>query len=44
MSGMGKNNPQNLYWESDHPIWNNDFDAAYLFDSDHKLVDWKKYP
>lgn len=44
MSGKGKNNPQNLYWGNDHPIWNNDFDAAYLFDSDHKLVDWKKYP
>lgn len=43
-SGFGKNTKNALYWGNDHPIWNNDFDTAYLFDSQYKLVDWKKYP
>ncbi|MFZ2497407.1 lamin tail domain-containing protein [Methanosarcina sp.] len=27
-----------LYWQLDDPIWNNDGDAAYLYDNDGKLV------
>ncbi len=27
-----------LYWQLDDPVWNNDGDAAYLYDNDGKLV------
>ncbi|NJF24938.1 lamin tail domain-containing protein [Thermococcus sp. Bubb.Bath] len=38
-SGKGKNTKTDLYWGSDKPIWNNEGDTAYLYDSNGVLVD-----
>ncbi|MFP4655856.1 MAG: lamin tail domain-containing protein [Methanohalobium sp.] len=35
----GTDNEDELYWGSGRPIWNNDGDTAYLYDSTGELVD-----
>lgn len=37
-TGKGTSTAIELYWGSSSPIWNNDGDTAYLFDSSGKLV------
>jgi hypothetical protein len=37
-TGKGMDSATELYWGSGNPIWNNDGDTAYLFDSSGKLV------
>ncbi|RLI75822.1 nuclease, partial [Archaeoglobales archaeon] len=37
-TGYGTDSQTDLYWGSGKPIWNNDHDTAYLFDSTGKLV------
>jgi competence protein ComEC len=37
-TGGGTNSATELYWGSGSPIWNNDGDTAYLYDSSGKLV------
>ncbi len=38
-TGSGNNNGTDLFWGSGRPIWNNDHDTAYLFNSNGELVD-----
>ncbi len=38
-SGKGENTKTDLYWGSDKPIWNNNGDTAYLYNSEGHLVD-----
>ena len=35
---MGTNSATELYWGSSSPIWNNDGDTAYFYDSNGRLV------
>ncbi len=37
-TGCDKNGKSNLFWCSNKPIWNNDGDTLYLFDSDGYIV------
>ena len=37
-SGCGINDKQNIYWCSNVPIWNNNGDTLYIYDSDGNLV------
>jgi len=37
-TGSGTDNPNNLYWNSKSPIWNNDGDTLFLWDKEGKLV------
>jgi micrococcal nuclease len=38
-TGSGVKDNSNYYLGSDDPIWNNDYETAYLWDDDSKLVD-----
>ena len=38
-TGSGTNTQTSLYWGSSSPIWNNDHDTAYLYDSSGELID-----
>ncbi len=42
-TGSGTDTETELYWGSDWPIWNNDGDSAYLYDSYGRLVDTYSY-
>ena len=42
-TGSGTDTETELYWGSDYPIWNNDGDTAYLYDSHGRLVDTYSY-
>jgi len=39
-TGSGTNTQSSLYWGSSGPIWNNDSETDYLFNSNMDLVDW----
>jgi competence protein ComEC len=36
----GTDSATDLYWKLDDPIWNNDGDTAYLYDSNGELVSY----
>ncbi|WP_297487296.1 lamin tail domain-containing protein [Thermococcus sp.] len=38
-SGRGISGPSDLYWNSTVPVWDNDGDTAYLYNSEGHLVD-----
>ncbi len=38
-TGEGVDNSTDLFWNSGRPIWNNDHDTAYLYNSEGELVD-----
>jgi len=40
---VGQNNASNLYWGRTEPVWNNNWDKAYLRDEDGELVDTFSY-
>jgi len=45
-TGSGIDTQTELYWRRDWPVWNNDGDTAYLYDSSGRLVDsysWRGY-
>ena len=45
-TGSGLDTQTELYWGRDWPVWNNDGDTAYLYDSSGRLVDsysWRGY-
>jgi len=42
-TGSGINTETQLYWGRDWPVWNNDGDTAYLYDSLGRLVDSYSY-
>lgn len=37
-TGNGTNSANELYWQLDSPVWNNDGDTAYLYDNTGKLI------
>ncbi|WP_292382144.1 lamin tail domain-containing protein [Methanosarcina sp. UBA289] len=37
-TGKGINSATEFYWQLDNPVWNNDGDAAYLYDNSGKLI------
>jgi len=39
-TGSGTDTDEDLYWNNDYPIWNNDGDTAYLWDANGSLVDY----
>lgn len=39
----GTDNSTDLFWQSSTPIWNNDADTFYLFDSDDRLITYGYY-
>ncbi|MEM4714155.1 MAG: lamin tail domain-containing protein [Candidatus Nanoarchaeia archaeon] len=43
-SGTGIDSKKELYWNSNIPIWNNDGDAAYLFDEKGNLITYSVFP
>ncbi|MGC8884952.1 MAG: lamin tail domain-containing protein [Candidatus Nanoarchaeia archaeon] len=43
-TGFGNDSDEELYWNSEAPIWNNDGDTAYLFDNEGNLVAWLTFP
>ena len=38
-TGYGNNSQEDLYWNNDHPIWDNDGDTTYLWNTDDILID-----
>ena len=43
-TGSGNNTKNDLYWNNDYPIWNNNGDTAFLYDKDGYLIDTYEYP
>lgn len=43
-TGQGSNTASELYWDSDEPIWNNNGDTVFLFDSEGNLVTSLSFP
>lgn len=37
-TGKGINSATEFYWQLDNPVWNNDGDAAHLYDNSGKLI------
>ena len=37
-TGAGADDARNLYWNRDHPVWNNDGDAAILLDAEGNRI------
>ena len=42
-STIGKDNETDVFWNSKTPIWNNDRDSIYIFDSEGKIVFYDDY-
>ena len=42
-TGSGESSTDALFWGSGTPIWNNDHDVAYLYDSNRTLLDKWRY-
>ena len=38
-TGHGNNTQEDLYWNNDYPIWNNNGDTAYLWNNEGILID-----
>ncbi len=38
-TGSGNNTKNDLYWNNDYPIWNNNGDTTYLWNADDILID-----
>ncbi|MEM5773011.1 MAG: lamin tail domain-containing protein, partial [Candidatus Aenigmatarchaeota archaeon] len=37
-TGSGTNTNDKLYWKSGSPIWNNDHDTLFLYDTSNNLI------